>query len=231
MNDFFSTGLGPADLTGAYAGVRPLIASGDPKKSVDISRRAELFETSSGLVTITGGKLTTLRRMAKQAVDRVAEREGREAPCRTHEIPLGAPLEPAALAQPPGIEGEVREHLARRYGHAAQEVVARVEASPELGRRLCPALPDIAAEAAQAAAREQACSVSDVLLRRTRLGLLDARGLCEEDAEGPRLAALAMAGELGWGRQRVEDELLAWRSDARAEGLVPGAAATSREAA
>ena len=76
-------------MTGAYAGVRPLISLGDDKKSVDISRRAELFETSSGLVTITGGKLTTWRRMAKLAVDRIVEREGREAPCRTHEIPLG----------------------------------------------------------------------------------------------------------------------------------------------
>ena len=81
--------LGAGDLRGAYAGVRPLISTGDPKKSVDISRKAELYETSSGLVTITGGKLTTWRRMAKLAVDRLVEREGREAPCRTHEIPLG----------------------------------------------------------------------------------------------------------------------------------------------
>ena len=91
VNAFFGTGSGPADLTGAFAGVRPLISTGDPKKSVDISRKAELYETSSGLVTITGGKLTTWRRMAKMAVDRIVEREGREAPCRTHEIPIGQP--------------------------------------------------------------------------------------------------------------------------------------------
>ena len=94
VNDFFGTSLGGGDLTGAYAGVRPLISTGDPKKSVDISRKAELYETSSGLVTITGGKLTTWRRMAKMAVDRIVEREGREAPCRTHEIPLGMSVEP-----------------------------------------------------------------------------------------------------------------------------------------
>src|SRR5688500_4085326 len=88
-NTFFGTSLGPGDAAGAYAGVRPLIATGDPKKSVDISRKAELYETSSGMVTITGGKLTTWRRMAKLAVDRIVEREGRQAPCRTHEIPLG----------------------------------------------------------------------------------------------------------------------------------------------
>ena len=71
VNSFFGTELGARDLSGAYEGVRPLISTGDPKKSVDISRKAELYETSSGLVTITGGKLTTLRRMAKLAVDRV----------------------------------------------------------------------------------------------------------------------------------------------------------------
>ena len=90
--------FGPGDLAGAYAGVRPLISAGDPKKSVDISRKAELYETSSGMITITGGKLTTWRRMAKMMVDRLVEREFREAPCRTHEIPLGHPVDPATLA-------------------------------------------------------------------------------------------------------------------------------------
>jgi glycerol-3-phosphate dehydrogenase len=235
VNEFFGTSLGPPDLSGAYAGVRPLISGGDAKKSVDISRRAELFETSSGLVTITGGKLTTWRRMAKMAVDRIAEREGREAPCRTHEIPLGAPVVAAALPEVEGVDDDTREHLARRYGHAAVEVLGRVSEAPELARRLSPGLPDIAAEAAQAAAHEQARSLSDVLLRRTRLGLLDARGLAADAAEGPRRAAQAMAPELGWDESRVESELRGWRADLRAEGLVPGGpgaeAAGSREAA
>src|SRR3954464_15977133 len=79
VNGYFDLDLGPADLTGAYAGVRPLISSGDPKKSVDISRKAELYETSSGMLTITGGKLTTWRRMAKDTVDRLVLRAGRAA--------------------------------------------------------------------------------------------------------------------------------------------------------
>ena len=108
VNAFFGTELGSDDLTGAYAGVRPLIATGDPKKSVDISRRAELYETSSGLVTITGGKLTTWRRMAKMAVDRIVEREGREAPCRTHEIPIGLPEEAGDLPEVPGVDEDTR---------------------------------------------------------------------------------------------------------------------------
>src|SRR5205085_1170271 len=102
-NAFFRRDLGPDDVTGAYAGVRPLISTGDPKKSVDISRKAELYETSSGMITITGGKLTTWRRMAKMAVDRLVEREARDAPCRTHEIPLGLPVEPDDLRRPEGV--------------------------------------------------------------------------------------------------------------------------------
>jgi glycerol-3-phosphate dehydrogenase len=223
-NEFFGTSLGSGDVTGAYAGVRPLISSGDPKKSVDISRKAELYETSSGLVTIAGGKLTTWRRMAKMAVDRVVEREGREAPCRTEEIPLGMPAEPGELPEARGVDDTTREHLAARYGHAAIDVLALADEDPELAKRMSPELPDVAAEAAFAVRREQARSVAAVLLRRTRLGLLDARGLCAPEAEGPELAARAMARELGWDEARVRKELEDWRDVARAEGLVPGVA-------
>ncbi len=82
VNSFFGSELERAHLTGAFAGVRPLISTGDPKKSVDISRKAELYETSSGMITITGGKLTTWRRMAKMTVDRIvlARSTGRALP-------------------------------------------------------------------------------------------------------------------------------------------------------
>jgi glycerol-3-phosphate dehydrogenase len=225
VNGFFGLELGPADLTGAYAGVRPLISTGDPKKSVDISRKAELYETSSGLVTITGGKLTTWRRMAKLAVDRIVEREGREAPCRTHEIPIGLPEDASELPDLPGVEQDSREHLAARYGHAARDVLRLAAAAPQLAHRLSPDLPDIAAEAAFAAGHEQALSLADVLLRRTRLGLLDARRLAAPGAEGARLAARAMAGELGWDEARVERELRGWSQVVQLEGMVPGGGA------
>jgi glycerol-3-phosphate dehydrogenase len=221
LNAFFGMELGRDDLSGAYAGVRPLISTGDPKKSVDISRKAELYETSSGLVTITGGKLTTWRRMAKLAVDRVVEREGRDAPCRTEEIQLGMPIDAASLPEAPGVDEESREHLAGRYGHAANLVMRLAAAESGLASRISPDLPDIAAEAAFAVDHEQAHTVADVLLRRTRLGLLDARGLCAPDAEGPRAVARAMAGLLDWDGARVEKEVAAWHEDARAEGLVP----------
>ena len=222
VNAFFGTDVGPADLTGAYAGVRPLISTADPKKSVDISRKAELYETSSGLVTITGGKLTTWRRMAKLAVDRIVEREGREARCRTNEIQLGMPVDPAELPDVAGVDQDSRVHLAARYGHAANLVIRLAAADPRLAARITPDLPDIAAEAAFATEHEQAAAVADVLLRRTRLGILNARRLCEPGADGVLAVARAMGSQLGWDEARVEREAAEWERVAREEGLVPG---------
>ncbi|MEA2481430.1 MAG: glycerol-3-phosphate dehydrogenase, partial [Thermoleophilaceae bacterium] len=207
---FFGRDLTFADVTGAYAGVRPLISLGDDKKSVDISRKAELFETSSGLVTITGGKLTTWRRMAKMAIDRIAMREGREAPCRTDTIPLGQPIDAEQMQSVAGIEEASYTLFAHRYGYAARELLALCEQRPDLRRPIVPGQPDVLAEAVFAARNEQARSVGDVLLRRTRLGLLDARALCATDAEPPQAVAAALGQELGWDPARVERETAAW---------------------
>ena len=76
------------------------------------------------MITITGGKLTTWRRMAKMTVDRIVEREDRDAPCRTHEIPLGQAVDAADLPRVEGVPEEAYERLAGRYGHAAHDVLA-----------------------------------------------------------------------------------------------------------
>jgi glycerol-3-phosphate dehydrogenase len=253
VNAFFGTELAPAQLTGAFAGVRPLISTGDPKKSVDISRKAELYETSSGMITITGGKLTTWRRMAKMTVDRLVERDARDAPCRTHEIPLGQAI---AVEELPRVEGVGRvgpdpyQALASRYGHAAHDVLALARegrpAHPELAQPIVAGLPDLLAEVALAARREQARSIGDVLLRRTRLGLLAARELTGAQAERglPGGSAQAdggrpeestgavpapvrrvgdvMARELGWSAERLSLELTRFAEEASAEGIVAG---------
>ena len=134
LNAYFETSLGVDDLTGAYAGVRPLISTGDPKKSVDISRKAELYETSSGMLTITGGKLTTFRRMAAQVVDRIVERDGREAECRTDDIPLGMGARAEDLATDLELPDGAADQLAFRYGHAARAVLDLCEERAELAR-------------------------------------------------------------------------------------------------
>jgi glycerol-3-phosphate dehydrogenase len=219
VNEFFGVSLGASDLVGAYAGVRPLIATGDPKKSVDISRKAELYETSSGMLTITGGKLTTWRRMAKQTVDRLVEREAREAPCHTAEIPLGMQARPEDLEAPEGVGEESIAQLAFRYGHAARNVLALVREDPKLAAPIVPGRPDLLAEAVIAARHEQARSVADVILRRTRLGLLAAPQL--RDADSARAVAAAMGAELGWARRQVKREAEAWPAAAAEAGVDP----------
>jgi glycerol-3-phosphate dehydrogenase len=218
-NEFFGISLGTEDIVGAYAGVRPLIATGDPKKSVDISRKAELYETSSGMLTITGGKLTTWRRMAKQTVDRLVEREGREAPCHTAEIPLGMEARPEDLEAPQGVGEEALAQLAFRYGHAARKVLALAREQPKLAQPIVPGRPDLLAEAVIAVRYEQARSVADVLLRRTRLGLLAAPQL--RDAASAREVAAAMGDELGWSRREVKRASEAWPAAAAEAGNDP----------
>ena len=222
VNAFFAAELTPGDIVGAYAGVRPLISTGDPRKSVDISRKAELYETSSGMITITGGKLTTWRRMAKMTVDRIVEREGRDAPCRTHQVPLGMPVEAAALPRVAGVAEDAYEQLAGRYGHVAHEVLALAGERPDLAEPVQPGWPDLLAEAVHAARTEQARTVGDVLLRRTRLALTAARDVCAPDAAAPWRVAEALARELGWDGARTEREVEAFRAEAEAEGVVVG---------
>ncbi len=218
VNEFFGRALGPSDVTGAFAGVRPLISSGDARKSVDISRKAELYETSSGMITITGGKLTTWRRMAKAAVDRIVERDGRDAPCRTHEIAIGMPIDPAALAPQPAVGAPARAALAARYGHAARTVLAIAEERPALADPILAGQPDLLAEAIHAVRHEQAGGLGDVLLRRTRLGLLAARAVCTPAVLG-RLADV-LGDELGWSASERRVEIARFEHEARAEGIV-----------
>ena len=222
VNEFFGLALTDSNLVGAYAGVRPLISSGDPRKSVDISRKAELYETSSGMLTITGGKLTTWRRMAKQTVDRLVEREGREAPCHTAEIPLGMPARAEDLAAPDGVGEEATRQLAFRYGHAAKRVLDLAREDAALARPIVADRPDLLAEVVMAARHEQARSVADVLLRRTRLGILAAPAL--RNAADVRAVAELLGSELGWDEARVGREAEAWVEAAAAEGIDPARA-------
>jgi glycerol-3-phosphate dehydrogenase len=222
VNEFFGTSLSQSDLVGAYAGVRPLISSGDPRKSVDISRKAELYETSSGMLTITGGKLTTWRRMAKQTVDRLVEREGREAPCHTAEIPLGMAMPVEDMNAPDGVGEEALAQLAFRYGHASRAVLDLARKDPKLAGPIVPGRPDLLAEVAIAARLEQARSVADVLLRRTRLGILAAPQL--RDTAAARPVAEVLGAELGWSRRRVKQEAEAWPQAAAQEGIDPASA-------
>src|SRR5262249_5575723 len=160
------------------------------------------------MLTITGGKLTTWRRMAKMTVDRLVEREARDAPCRTQEIPLGEPVGVEELPRVAGVAAGSYSALASRYGHAAHDVLALAAEREELAGPIVPGLPDLLAEAALAARDEQARTIGDVLLRRTRLGLLAAGQLAADRSGGPcERVGSVMAAELGWSGQRLALEL------------------------
>ena len=192
------------DVAGAYAGVRPLISTGDPKKSVDISRKAELYETSSGMVTITGGKLTTWRRMAKLAVDRIVERDGRDGAVPHARDPARAwRSTPAAL---PRVEGVPEDGLraARRPLRLRRARRARARRRARRARAAGPRRPPRPARRGGATPRgaSRRETVGDVLLRRTRLGLTGARALCAPGEQAPERVAAALGAELGWDAAR-----------------------------
>jgi glycerol-3-phosphate dehydrogenase len=170
------------------------------------------------MVTITGGKLTTWRRMAKMTVDRIVEREARDAPCRTHEIPLGQQIDPDALDRSLALADSTYAALAARYGHEAETVLRIAGERSELAEPIVDGFPDLLAEAVHAVRHEQARGIGDVLLRRTRLGLLAAREVTATDTL--ERVAVALAGELGWDAARQAAEISLFRDEAAAEGIV-----------
>ena len=224
-NDVFRAGLVPDDVLGAWAGVRPLIREHGATSMKDVSRRHTLVEGEGGLLTITGGKLTTYRRMAKDVVDRVVARDGRRARCRTDEIPLGStrPVEqvraevlPAAAAL--ALDERVALGLVRQVGERAHEVLGLVAADPSLGQLLSPSAPHIAAEVVHAARAEGAVTLDDVLSRRMRLSLR------AKDAGLPAapLAARLLAAETGHDDAWATAQVAAYAEAVRRERGVLG---------
>jgi glycerol-3-phosphate dehydrogenase len=195
--------LGPHDVLGTWAGLRPLVGgAATSARTADLSRRHVVRVSESGLVTVVGGKLTTYRKMAADTVDTVLSVLGRKrrAPrSRTGAVPLLGADGHAAMAEPGaaerlGVGPATLAHLAGRHGGHARAVAAMVTEDPELGQPLVPGLPYLAAEAVYAARYEMAMTLEDVLSRRTRALLLDREATA---AAAPAAAAL-LAPELGW---------------------------------
>ncbi|MCU1674995.1 MAG: glycerol-3-phosphate dehydrogenase/oxidase [Frankiales bacterium] len=224
-NAVFHRDLRADDVLGAWAGVRPLIKENAGGSMSDISRRHTLVEGSGGLLTITGGKLTTYRRMAKDVVDRIVDRDGRRARCRTDEISLTGTrsygellAETSAATAALGLEPDVAAVLVRQSGEAASDVLSLVAADPSLGRTLSPSAPHLAAEVVQAARSEGAVTLDDVFSRRFRLSLR------AKDAGLPAapLAARLLAAETGRDEQWADAQVAAYADAVRRERGVLG---------
>ena len=143
--------LVPADVTGAFAGLRPLLDDPGASKPSDVSRRYTLVEEPKGLFTLTGGKLTTARRMASDTIDAVLKSSGLKArKCRTEKEPLleDVPLAKleAELASVPGLARDSVQYLSHCYGSDARAVLAPAKERPELAQRLAEGHPMIRAQ-------------------------------------------------------------------------------------
>jgi glycerol-3-phosphate dehydrogenase len=159
-------------VIGSFAALRPLVGRQN-KPTTDLSRREEIVESDSGLISVFGGKLTTYRAIARRVVNRVLKSSVRRQTAAGDFVLAGGTSAAAATALLPR---HVAEHLAATYAGNAAVVAAIATASPEMQQPLVGGLPYIAAEVVYAARHEMAMTVDDVLERRTRLALLSKDG-------------------------------------------------------
>ncbi len=215
--------LRPSDILGTYAGLRPLVGVARGGSTLRVSREHRVHVEATGLVRISGGKYTTYRVMAADAVDAALGDEATTSPSGTADLPLvGAAarsdlaLVAAGLTERAVIDRSLADRLVARHGIAATEVVSLGE---DLGLLvpLGPRIQQLEAEVAWAARRELALSIDDVLARRMRLAMeLPDRGA----AIAPRVAAI-LGAELGWDAERQAAEVDAYLTGAQKEYGVP----------
>jgi glycerol-3-phosphate dehydrogenase len=210
------------DIIGTWAGLRPLLQPGTKAgtSSAKISREHTTASPIPGLTVIAGGKLTTYRVMAKDAVDFALGERADQLPSITDRIPLVGAVGLEALgrratvvARTYGWSGQMVDHLLHRYGSLLGDLVDQIAARPDLARPLEHAPAYLRAEIAYAATHEGVLHLEDVMLHRTRLNYeVRDRGL----AALPEIAALT--GEiLGWDPERVAAEMAAYAARAQAE--------------
>ncbi len=253
-NAVVTTPIRQSDITGIWTGLRPLLAPVEGRhrpseRTADLSRRHTVRTSEHGMVTVTGGKLTTYRKMAEDTVDVVVEALGRRkkaARCVTKDLHLrgsggrggtvrtgaGPPRRSPLQADDPAT---IAAHLAGRFGSETPAVLALVGEQPGLLEPLVDGLRYLRVEALYAVRAEMACSVADVLDRRTRASLRDARGAARAALD----VATLIGPELGWDPVRIAREASEYAVSVRAalaragldpDGATgPGVAATAQE--
>ena len=194
------------DIVGTWAGLRPLVKGGSVgEKTADLSRRHAVRTSDGGVISITGGKLTTYRRMAADAVDVIAQALAVRGRSRTARLPLSGAREWDTTG--------LSEHLASRYGSNGAAIRQLVSERPELAEPIVPGLPYSKAEVVYAASNEMARSVDDVLARRTRARLLARDASADAADEVARL----IAPVLGWNTEQAAASAAAYRALVDAE--------------
>jgi glycerol-3-phosphate dehydrogenase len=168
VNTALQTALTTTDVIGTYAGLRPLVDTGEGR-TADVSREHAVIESPSGVISVIGGKLTEYRYMAEDVLDRaIGLRRLHAASCRTRNLPLiGAPANPGLAAGP----GRAPRSLVARYGAEALSVIAAAHCERPT-ERVAEGIDVIRAEFEYAVTHEGALDVDDILDRRTRIGLV-----------------------------------------------------------
>ena len=200
---FPAAAITAVDVLSTWAGVRPVVSDGAEGRKPSDEKREHALWVEPGCVTLAGGKLTTFRLLALEVLEACAPMVGRT--LADHGAATFAPL---SLPPMPGLSAAQQKRLAGRYGRALAQVLALVE---QLGNQAVVGTDTLWAELAWAAEQELVLHLDDLLLRRTRLGLLVAHGAA---GELPRIRALCQA-RLGWDdarwQQEQQDYLALWQ--------------------
>jgi glycerol-3-phosphate dehydrogenase len=210
VNKVLSVKLTRDDVEGVYAGLRPLLA-GESEETSKLSREHLVGHSVPGLVVIAGGKWTTYRIMAKDAIDAaVSSLDGKVPPSVTQDIGLlGAEGYQAAwnkrakIARAFGVHKVRIEHLLNRYGVLTDELLDLIRERPELGNPLPGADDYLEAEVVYAATHEGALHLEDVLARRTRISI----EAWDRGVSAAPVAARLMAEALGWSSEQETHEV------------------------
>ncbi|WP_223691757.1 glycerol-3-phosphate dehydrogenase/oxidase [Leifsonia poae] len=220
VNSVLGVPLTREDVEGVYAGLRPLLA-GESEQTSKLSREHLVAHSVPGLVVIAGGKWTTYRIMAKDAIDAAVDAlDGKIPRSTTEEISLvGAEGYQAAwnkrgrIASESGLHVARIEHLLNRYGTLAEDILALIRENPALAEPLPGADDYVGAEVVYAATNEGALHLEDVLARRTRISI----EAWDRGVSAAPVAAKLMAGVLGWNKAREDREVQTYLERVAAE--------------
>ena len=220
VNEVLNVPLTREDVAGVYAGLRPLLA-GESEETSKLFREHLVAHSVPGLVVIAGGKWTTYRVMAKDAIDAAVDAlDGKIPASTTMEIPLvGAEGYQAAwnrrsrIATESGLHPARIEHFLNRYGTLAEDILDLIRENPSLADPLPGADDYVGAEVVYAASHEGALHLEDVLARRTRISI----EAWDRGVSAAPVAASLMAGVLGWDKAREEREVQTYLKRVAAE--------------
>jgi glycerol-3-phosphate dehydrogenase len=202
LNQSITTNVTIDDVTAVWSGLRPLVRNEDGTtakgKTADLSRKHKVAVSSSGVISIMGGKLTTYRKMSEHTVDEVVKHTGKAKKCKTKNLQfIGAKGFKSSMSDGPDA------HLAERFGSELNRVKELIAQDSSLAEPLIAGLPYLRAEAVFACRNEMAQTLDDVLSRRTRARIINRRATL---ASARKVAEL-MATELRWDAAEIDRQV------------------------